>query len=83
MSLATSKRPTSHRCPPDELWKPIGSGHDEAWQYGFISGKLSALRFRQARWSNGWRAIAQPRLECVAFPWSVCRSCDGSRRRSK
>jgi len=29
----------------DELWKPIGSGHDEAWQYGFISGKLSALRW--------------------------------------
>jgi hypothetical protein len=28
----------------DELWKPIGDGHDEAWQYGFISGKLSALR---------------------------------------
>jgi hypothetical protein len=24
----------------DELWKAIGPGHDEAWQYGYISGKL-------------------------------------------
>ena len=29
----------------DELQKPIGPGHDEAWEYGFISGKLSALRW--------------------------------------
>jgi hypothetical protein len=29
----------------DELWKPIGDGHEKAWQYGFISGKLSALRW--------------------------------------
>ena len=29
----------------DGLWKPIGPGHDEAWEYGFISGKLSALRW--------------------------------------
>ncbi len=29
----------------DELWKPLGPGHDEAWEYGFISGKLSALRW--------------------------------------
>jgi hypothetical protein len=29
----------------DELWKPIGPGHDEAWEYGFINGKLSALRW--------------------------------------
>lgn len=30
---------------PDQLWEPIGDGHDQAWQYGFISGKLSALRW--------------------------------------
>lgn len=29
----------------DELWKPIGDDHDKAWEYGFISGKLSALRW--------------------------------------
>jgi hypothetical protein len=29
----------------DELWKPIGEGHDKAWEYGYISGKLAALRW--------------------------------------
>jgi hypothetical protein len=29
----------------EELWKAIGPGHDEAWEYGLISGKLSALRW--------------------------------------
>jgi hypothetical protein len=29
----------------DELWKPIGPGHEEAWQYGYISGKLATLRW--------------------------------------
>jgi hypothetical protein len=29
----------------DTLREPIGDGHHEAWQYGFISGKLSALRW--------------------------------------
>ncbi|HET9966901.1 MAG TPA: PIN domain-containing protein [Streptosporangiaceae bacterium] len=29
----------------DELWKPIGEGHDKAWKYGYISGKLAALRW--------------------------------------
>ena len=29
----------------DELWKAIGPGHDEAWQYGYISGKLATLRW--------------------------------------
>lgn len=29
----------------DELWKAIGPGHEEAWQYGYISGKLAALRW--------------------------------------
>jgi hypothetical protein len=29
----------------DELWEPIGGGRDKAWKYGFISGKLSALRW--------------------------------------
>ena len=25
----------------DELWKAIGPEHEEAWQYGYISGKLT------------------------------------------
>jgi hypothetical protein len=29
----------------DELWKAIGPGHDEAWQYGYISGELATLRW--------------------------------------
>jgi PIN domain len=29
----------------DELWKPIGPGHEEAWQYGYINGKLATLRW--------------------------------------
>ena len=29
----------------DELWKAIGPGRDEAWQYGYISGKLATLRW--------------------------------------
>ena len=29
----------------DELWKPIGPGHDEAWEYGYINGKLATLRW--------------------------------------
>jgi hypothetical protein len=29
----------------DELWKAIGPGHDEAWEYGYISGKLATLRW--------------------------------------
>jgi hypothetical protein len=29
----------------DELWEPIGPGHDEAWQYGYINGKLATLRW--------------------------------------
>ena len=29
----------------EELWKAIGPGHDEAWQYGYISGKLATLRW--------------------------------------
>ncbi len=28
-----------------DLWKPIGRGHDKAWEYGYINGKLSALRW--------------------------------------
>lgn len=26
------------------LLEPIGPGHDPAWQYGYISGKLATLR---------------------------------------
>lgn len=29
----------------DDLWKPIGEGHDKAWEYGYINGKLAALRW--------------------------------------
>jgi hypothetical protein len=29
----------------DELCKMIGGGHDEAWEYGYASGKLAALRW--------------------------------------
>ena len=31
----------------DELWKAIGPGQrsEEAWQYGYISGKLATLRW--------------------------------------
>jgi hypothetical protein len=29
----------------DSLWKPIGPGHDKAWEYGYISGKLATLRW--------------------------------------
>jgi hypothetical protein len=28
-----------------DLQKPIGRGHDKAWEYGYINGKLSALRW--------------------------------------
>ena len=29
----------------EELWKAIGPGHYEAWEYGYISGKLATLRW--------------------------------------
>jgi hypothetical protein len=29
----------------DELWKAIGPGHEEAWQYGYVNGKLATLRW--------------------------------------
>jgi hypothetical protein len=29
----------------DVLWKALGPGHDEAWEYGYISGKLATLRW--------------------------------------
>ena len=29
----------------DDLWKAIGPGHDEAFEYGYISGKLATLRW--------------------------------------
>jgi hypothetical protein len=29
----------------EALWKPIGEGHDAAWEYGYISGKLATLRW--------------------------------------
>jgi hypothetical protein len=39
------RRPTVALNGRDELWKAIGPGHDEAWQYGYISGKLATLRW--------------------------------------
>jgi hypothetical protein len=37
----------------DELQKMIGPGHDEAWEYGFASGKLSALAWvLSSRWDE-------------------------------
>jgi hypothetical protein len=30
---------------PETLQKPIGPGHDPAWEYGYISGKLATLRW--------------------------------------
>jgi hypothetical protein len=29
----------------DELWRAIGLGHEEAWQYGYMSRKLATLRW--------------------------------------
>jgi hypothetical protein len=29
----------------DELWEAIGPGVDEAWKYGYLSGKLATLRW--------------------------------------
>jgi hypothetical protein len=29
----------------EDLWKAIGPGHDPAWEYGYISGKLATLRW--------------------------------------
>jgi hypothetical protein len=29
----------------DSLWRPIGAGREEAWDYGYISGKLATLRW--------------------------------------
>jgi hypothetical protein len=29
----------------ESLCKPIGPGHDSAWEFGYISGKLATLRW--------------------------------------
>lgn len=40
-----ARRRVEERYGRDSLWKPIGPGHDEAWEYGYISGKLATLRW--------------------------------------
>ena len=37
-----------------ELWEAIGPGHEEAWQYGYISGKLATLRWVLAASRTSW-----------------------------
>jgi hypothetical protein len=41
----TARQRVEDRYGRDSLWKPIGPGHDEAWEYGCISGKLATLRW--------------------------------------
>jgi len=41
----TARQRVEDRYGRDSLWKPIGPGHDEAWEYGYISGKLATLRW--------------------------------------
>lgn len=40
-----ARRRVEDRYGRDSLCKPIGPGHDEAWEYGYISGKLATLRW--------------------------------------
>lgn len=41
---ASARRRVEEKYGRDELWEPIGPDHDQAWQYGYISGKLATLR---------------------------------------
>lgn len=43
--ILVSRADVEARYGREELWKAIGPGHDEAWQYGYISGKLATLRW--------------------------------------
>jgi hypothetical protein len=43
--MMTNRDRVEARYGRDELWKAIGPGHDEAWEYGYISGKLATLRW--------------------------------------
>jgi hypothetical protein len=38
--MTTARKRVEARYGRDELWKAIGPGHEEAWKYGYISGKL-------------------------------------------
>jgi hypothetical protein len=40
-----ARRRVEDRYGRDSLWRPIGPGHEEAWEYGYISGKLATLRW--------------------------------------
>ncbi len=42
---ASARRRVEEKYGRDELWEPIGPDHDQAWQYGYISGKLATLRW--------------------------------------
>jgi len=41
----SARQQVENRYGRDSLWRPIGPGHDEAWEYGYISGKLATLRW--------------------------------------
>ncbi len=43
--ILAARRKVEDKYGRDSLWKPIGPGHDEAWEYGYISGKLATLRW--------------------------------------
>lgn len=43
--MTAARRRIETKYGTDQLMEPIGPGHDEARQYGYISGKLSALRW--------------------------------------
>ena len=42
---AAARQRVEQKYGEDELWKPIGPDHDQAWEYGYISGKLATLRW--------------------------------------
>jgi hypothetical protein len=43
--ILAARKEVEDRYDRDSLWKPIGPGHDAAWEYGYISGKLATLRW--------------------------------------
>ena len=43
--VLAARRKVEKKYGRDSLWEPIGPDHDEAWQYGYISGKLATLRW--------------------------------------
>lgn len=43
--VVSSRQRVEEKYGHDELWKPVDPGHDEAWEYGCIGGKLATLRW--------------------------------------